>query len=186
MAREQGARDQGAREQGPSDRPPREWLVGGALVEAAEGVLLVQNRRHTGLHDWTPPGGVIDAGEALVDGLTREVVEETGLRVTAWHGPLWEIRVEAPGLGWHLRVEVHRAEAFEGELVLADPDGIVVDACFVAPHEAPERLAGGHPWVVDPLVEWLAAPWSGRRSYSYRVEGDDMATVTVTRAATDE
>ena len=166
----------------PAERAPREWLVGGAVVEAPEGLLLVRNRRHTGQHDWTPPGGVIDAGEELVAGLTREVVEETGLRVTAWRGPLWEIRVEAPGLGWHLRVEVHRAEAFEGELVLADPDGIVVDACFVPAADAPGRLRGGHPWVVDPLVEWLAAPWSDLRSYRYEVEGDDMASVTVTRA----
>lgn len=167
------------------ERRPREWLVGGAVVAAPEGVLLVRNRRHTGLHDWTPPGGVIDAGEALVEGLTREVVEETGLRVTAWHGPLWEIRVEAPGLGWRLRVEVHRADAFEGELVLADPDGIVVDACFVPPDDAPSRLAGSHPWVVDPLVEWLAAPWTDLRTYRYEVDGDDMATVTVTRVPTE-
>ena len=32
------------------------------------------------------------------------------------------------GLGWRLRVEAHRAVAFEGELTLDDPDGIVVDA----------------------------------------------------------
>lgn len=159
-----------------------EWVVGGALVEGDGGVLLVQNRRRHGVLDWTPPGGVIDAGEALVDGLTREVAEETGLRVTAWRGPLWEIRVEAPGLGWRLRVEVHRAEAFEGELVLADPDGIVVDAVFVAPGDAAARLRGGHPWVVDPLVEWLDDPWPDRRSFRYRVEGDDMATVRVTRS----
>ncbi len=166
---------------GRPERTPREWRVGGALVETPQGLLLVQNRRDTGHHDWTPPGGVIDAGEDLVVGLTREVVEETGLRVTSWRGPLWEIRVEAPGLGWLLRVEVHRAEAFEGDLVLADPDGIVVDACFVPAVDAPARLRGAHPWVVDPLVEWLASPWSDLRSYRYLVEGDDMATVVVTR-----
>lgn len=162
-------------------RPLHHWVVGGALVERADGVLLVQNRRRHGVLDWTPPGGVIDAGEALVEGLTREVAEETGLLVTAWRGPLWEIQVEAPGLGWHLRVEVHRAEAYEGDLVLADPDGIVVDAGFVAHADVRDRLHGGHPWVVDPLVEWLAAPWADARSFRYEVEGDDMATVTVTR-----
>ncbi len=38
----------------------RSWVVGGALILSDEGVLLVQNRRRNGSHDWTPPGGVID------------------------------------------------------------------------------------------------------------------------------
>jgi 8-oxo-dGTP diphosphatase len=31
-------------------------------------------------------------------------------------------------MGWHLRVEAHLAVAYEGELRVDDPDGIVVDA----------------------------------------------------------
>ena len=74
----------------------RDWVVGGALILSDEGVLLVQNRRRNGSHDWTPPGGVIDEGETLLEGLTREVQEETGLRVTEWAGPVYEVRCEAP------------------------------------------------------------------------------------------
>ena len=52
----------------------REWLVGGALVEAPTGVLLVRNVRRGGATDWSTPGGVIDAEDAsLLAGLTREV-----------------------------------------------------------------------------------------------------------------
>ena len=112
-------------------RGMRDWVVGGALILSDEGVLLVQNRRRNGSHDWTPPGGVIDEGETLLDGLTREVEEETGLRVTEWAGPVYEVRCEAPDLGWRLRVEAHVAVAYEGELHVDDPDGIVVDARFV-------------------------------------------------------
>jgi 8-oxo-dGTP diphosphatase len=113
----------------------RDWVVGGALILSDEGgatnVLLVQNRRRNGSHDWTPPGGVIDEGESLLEGLTREVEEETGLRVTEWAGPVYEVRCEAPDMGWRLRVEAHVAVAYEGELHVDDPDGIVVDARFV-------------------------------------------------------
>ena len=109
----------------------RDWVVGGALIVSDDGVLLVQNRRRNGSHDWTPPGGVIDEGETLIDGLTREVEEETGLRVTEWAGPVYEVRCEAPDMGWRLRVEAHIAVAYEGELHVDDPDGIVVDARFV-------------------------------------------------------
>ena len=43
----------------------REWLVGGALVEAPTGVLLVRNVRRGGATDWSTPGGVIDDGVYL-------------------------------------------------------------------------------------------------------------------------
>ena len=35
----------------------------------------------------------------MLDGLAREVAEETGLVVTGWDGPLYEIEAEAPGPG---------------------------------------------------------------------------------------
>ena len=70
----------------------REWLVGGALVESDGRLLLVRNQRRGGYEDWSTPGGVIDADDgSLLDGLTREVEEETGLRVTCWEGPLYEV-----------------------------------------------------------------------------------------------
>ena len=159
----------------------RDWVVGGALIVSDEGVLLVQNRRRNGSHDWTPPGGVIDEGESLLDGLTREVEEETGLRVTEWAGPVYEVHCEAPELGWRLRVEAHLAVAYEGELHVDDPDGIVVDARFVDPATCGSMVAGGHPWVCEPLGEWLEERWEDERPFGYRVDGDDMKTVTVTR-----
>ncbi|MDZ7734026.1 MAG: DNA polymerase IV [Acidimicrobiia bacterium] len=121
----------------------RRWLVAGGLVEQGSELLLVRNRRRSGVVDWSPPGGVVDPGESLLEGLTREVEEETGLRVTSWDGPVYEIRAEAPGLGWHLRVEVHRAVVFQGELgPVVDPDGIVDDARWVPVEACDEHLRG--------------------------------------------
>lgn len=157
------------------------WTVGGAVIESPEGLLLVRNRRRNGDHDWTPPGGVIDEGEDLLAGLTREVAEETGLVVTEWAGPLYEITAEAPGLGWTLRVEVHRAVVYEGELVIADPDGIVVEACFVDHVDCGARLDSAHPWVGEPLCAWLAERWDGTRSFDYLVDGADLRSLVVTR-----
>ncbi len=161
----------------------REWLVGGAVVLGDDGLLLVQNRRRGGGHDWSPPGGVIEVhdGEGLVDGLTREVEEETGLRVTAWTGPIWSVTTEAAGLGWRLTAEVHLAVAWEGSIRIDDPDGIVVDARFVDPSSCRPLLEAGHPWVREPLAEWLEHRWEEPRPFGYRVDGDDLRTVTVTR-----
>jgi 8-oxo-dGTP diphosphatase len=162
----------------------RDWVVGGALILSDEGVLLVQNRRRNGSHDWTPPGGVIDEGESLIEGLTREVQEETGLRVTEWAGPVYEVRCEAPDMGWRLRVEAHVAVAYEGELHVDDPDGIVVDARFVDVDTCGSMVAGGQPWVCEPLGEWLAERWhhADTRPYGFHVAGALPDEVVVTRA----
>jgi 8-oxo-dGTP diphosphatase len=160
----------------------REWLVGGGLILGDGGLLLVHNRRRNGNHDWSPPGGVIDEGETLLAGLTREVEEETGVVVREWRGPVYEVEVVAPGLGWHLRVEAHLAVDFAGAVRVDDPDGIVVDAAFVDPMACDDHLAGCHPWVGEPLRAWLDERWDEPRTFRYTIEGDDMARVVVTRS----
>lgn len=159
----------------------KDWLVAGGVIERDGDLLLVRNRRRGGLVDWSTPGGVIDDGETVLAGLTREVQEETGLLVTEWRGPLYEIRAEAPDMGWRLRVEVHLALAYEGCLACDDPDGIVEEACFVGPEVWAAHLAGSHQWVREPLTEWLGERWSGSRGFDYRVAGADPRSVVVTR-----
>lgn len=170
----------------------RDWVVGGAVIEAsafavdapahADSVLLVENVRHDGRSDWTTPGGVIDLGEQLVDGLTREVREETGLHVLEWDGPLYEIWAEAPELGWRLHVEVHRAVAVGGALRIGDdPDGIVVDADWVDPGACAARLCDAHPWVREPLVEWMTERFEVSRSFRYTVRGAAPSELVVER-----
>jgi 8-oxo-dGTP diphosphatase len=159
----------------------REWLVGSALIESEDGLLLVANRRRDGAVDWTPPGGVIDSGESVLDGLTREVEEETGLRVTGWEGPVYRLRAEAVDAGWIMNVEVHRAIAFTGDLTVEDPDGIVVDARFVPADECSAVLATTWQLLHEPLGAWLEERWDGERHYRYRLDGTVRADMVVTR-----
>lgn len=161
----------------------RAWVVAGGLVEGPDGLLLVQNRRRDGSLDWSPPGGVIEVadGESVRAGLTREVEEETGIRVTDWAGPVYEVEAVAEGMGWTMRVEVHRAVAYEGELRIDDPDGIVVDARFVDVGACAGHLADCHPWVREPLGAWLDERWDEGRSYRYRVDGADRHNLSVVR-----
>jgi 8-oxo-dGTP pyrophosphatase MutT (NUDIX family) len=161
----------------------REWVVAGGIVEGPQGLLLVQNRRRNGSVDWTTPGGVIEVadGESVLDGLTREVLEETGIAVSAWEGPMYEVEAVAADMGWHLRVEVHRATAFTGELVVDDLDGIVVDAKWVDVDACEDHLDGCPLWVREPLAAWLGDRTAAPRSYRYRVDGTDRVTMAVVR-----
>ena len=158
--------------------------VAGAVVLRGEDLLLVRNLRRNGSHDWSTPGGVIDAEDASVlDGLAREVAEETGLTVTAWSGPLYEVVATSVDLGWEMRCEVHLVESVDGEVVLEDPDGIVDHAAFVPPHALDDHLAGCFPWVREPLAEWLAERWCAGevRAFRYEVHGGSLDTLTAVR-----
>jgi 8-oxo-dGTP pyrophosphatase MutT (NUDIX family) len=163
----------------------REWLVASGIIEGPDGLLLVQNRRRNGSLDWSTPGGVIEVadGESVLDGLTREVREETGITVTAWEGPVYEVLADAEGMGWRLRVEVHRALDFAGDLVLEDLDEIVVDAQWVDATACGPHLEACPAWVREPLASYLADRWGieDAPSFRYRVEGADRGSMTVTR-----
>lgn len=61
---------------------PAAPMVGvGAIVVDKGRVLLVCRGREPMKGHWTLPGGVLELGESLVDGVKREVAEETGLEV---------------------------------------------------------------------------------------------------------
>ena len=137
-----------------------EWTVASALIERDGHLLLVRNLRQGGSEDWSTPGGVIDPeDQSIIEGLAREVCEETGLRVTAWTGPAYEVIATAHDLGWRMRCEVHHAAAFQGDLAIDDPDGIVVEADFHAPERAIDLLAACPRWVREPISDWITAPW---------------------------
>lgn len=50
-----------------------------AVIFDDAGRALVTQRRDTG--KWEPPGGVLELGESILDGLRREVHEETGFHI---------------------------------------------------------------------------------------------------------
>jgi 8-oxo-dGTP diphosphatase len=60
-------------------QPPRHSVsVAGIITDDHGRALLVQRRDN---HRWEPPGGVLELGETIDDGLRREVREETGLEI---------------------------------------------------------------------------------------------------------
>ena len=54
--------------------------VGGVVIENAR-VLLIRRGTEPLLGQWSIPGGTLELGESLKDGVARELLEETGLHV---------------------------------------------------------------------------------------------------------
>ena len=159
----------------------REWTVAGAVIERSDRLLLVCNRRRNGRTDWSTPGGVIDEGETVLGGLAREVAEETGIEVVGWSAALYEVDVLFGDLDMHMRAVVHAAESWRGEIEIADPDGIVVDADFVDPVRRDQYLASSPAWVSAPLVGWLGSRPAAFEVYRYEVSGSDADSMVVHR-----
>ena len=69
---------------------PERPIVGvGAVIVEAGKVLLVKRRYEPLAGRWSIPGGTLELGETLEDGVAREMQEETGLQIQV--GPVIEV-----------------------------------------------------------------------------------------------
>jgi mutator protein MutT len=69
------------------DYPDRPIVAVGAVIVRDDSVVVVRRAREPLQGAWSIPGGVLELGETLREGVAREVLEETGLTV-AVHGVL--------------------------------------------------------------------------------------------------
>lgn len=69
--------------------PNRPYLGVGAIIFDGDAVLLVERGHEPLMGWWSIPGGILETGETLADGIRREVREETGLEVEP--GAVFEI-----------------------------------------------------------------------------------------------
>ena len=67
--------------EGSREYPERPYLGVGAVIIDGDRVLLVKRGTAPLKGEWSLPGGVLEVGETLREGIVREVLEETGLRI---------------------------------------------------------------------------------------------------------
>ena len=141
--------------------------------------MLVFQGRRSDARFWALPGGIVEDGELVTEGLVREVAEETGLAIEELGRLAYAVRVdwrrpahvrgrEVPG--YLATVWTFEVASWTGELVVDDPDGVVLEAAFLSVQEAVGRL-GRTAW-----LSLAAAYLEGRvEPGSFHVERWDAA-----------
>jgi 8-oxo-dGTP diphosphatase len=171
------------RAKGALKEPQQSSVVVAGLLRQGQQLLLIHQQ---GPYDrapyWSLPGGKVEPGELLSDALVREVREETGLTVLRI-GPLAYImhadillnRRRSPkdprAASRQIIAFVYEVSEWKGTLAPADPDELILEACFfLLPtaitnlHTIPVRTAR------EPILAYLlgeapnGATWLYRRS----------------------
>lgn len=112
---------------------------------------------------YTLPGGVVERGESTLDALVREVMEETGLKITAIEHLAYAVHVEDVKRN-DRAVSFVFLTRYDGLLNPRDPDGFIVEARFF-PVEEVEAIIPIAP-LREPLANYLRERQPGR-FYSY-------------------
>ena len=113
--------------------------VGAVILDENERVLLVKHRPERGgfwQGKWICPGGKLQPGEKIEDGIKREVQEETNLEIRLTRPlPPFDRIVESEGqIEMHVIYIDYLAEKVKGQL---KPDSDVGEACWVSRKDIP-------------------------------------------------
>jgi 8-oxo-dGTP diphosphatase len=145
---------------------PSAPLVGvGAVVVDQERVLLVRRGKEPLRGQWSLPGGMLELGEALTDGVVREVREETGLKVEPVElvELLDRIYRENESVRYHYVIADYLCRVVDGELKAAsDADAVRwVERAEWNSHSALN---------LDPVtVRVIEAGWQRARALSWEI-----------------
>jgi 8-oxo-dGTP diphosphatase len=117
--------------------------VGGVLIENGKA-LLIRRGSEPLLGQWSIPGGTLELGETILEGVARELLEETGIavrvldlievfeRINPYSPP--ESREAAPRPRFHFVIVDYLCEKISGE---AKAGGDAVDIAYAEEDELP-------------------------------------------------
>ncbi|MCL5005800.1 MAG: NUDIX hydrolase [Acidobacteria bacterium] len=110
--------------------------VGGVVIQGSR-VLLVRRGREPHKGEWSIPGGMLELGESLVEGVRREIREETGVHVEPLEilGVFDRIQKKGPRVQYHYVIVDYACRRTGGRL---NSGSDVLDARWVKREELPD------------------------------------------------
>jgi 8-oxo-dGTP diphosphatase len=144
--------------------------IAAVLLRRGDEILLVQQQGpEDPFPSWALPGGVAEPGELLFETLARELREETGLEILKLGRLVYFVQLDDLEAGSQSQAFVFEIDRWEGDLQVADPDGLILDAAFFQAAEAIrslERL----PWraMREPLLAYLQGEAAPGAAWFYR------------------
>ncbi len=134
-----------------SNGTPRHIVAASALVRNDAGeILLVRTHRR----GWEVPGGQVELGETLIDGLKREVYEESGV-----HAEIGRLAVVRSNISSSIVIFCFEARYLEGELRTS---GETPEVRWAPPEQVLSMIE--HPAIRESVRDILA----GARQVIYR------------------
>ncbi len=146
-------------------------LIALAILRQEGRIVLVQQKLAEDLPPgWVIPGGLVEAGELITEGLAREVREEAGVHIKDISHLAYMMQIDRP---------LHRAQTiaycfevaeWSGELRCQDPDAEVLDVQMVPLAEAVSRLQSNGGWscIQTPLIAYLLEEQAKGALWLYR------------------
>jgi len=135
---------------------PKQPIVGvGGIVIQGNQVLLIRRGSEPLKGEWSIPGGMLELGESLTDGVRREILEETGLRVRPLEALTVLDRIEKNGkrVQYHYVIVDYVCRRTGGRL---KSGGDVLDARWVNRVELPRyRITPKAASVIAAAFDWV-------------------------------
>jgi 8-oxo-dGTP diphosphatase len=150
-------------------------LVALGILRREDQVVLVEQQTPQDLKPcWVLPGGLVEAGELVVDALIREVREEAGVYITGDTQLACISQIDRPAHGAQTVVFIFEVQHWHGELGGDDPDAEILSADLAPRAQAIGRLEanGGWPGIQEPLLAYLRGEARMGSLWFYR-EGPD-------------
>lgn len=145
---------------------PRHPIVGvGGVVIRGSCVLLIRRGTEPLKGEWSIPGGMLELGESLTDGVRREVLEETGIRVRPLESIAVLDRVQKNGrrVRYHYVIIDYVCSSAGGRL---RPGSDVLDARWVERKELPRyKITSKAAAVIADAFEWVRTHQRPTRSH---------------------
>ena len=141
------------------------------LLRHEDSLVLVQQQGDGALPPyWVLPGGLVEAGELIVDALVREVQEEAGVQVTTIGRLVCLSQIDRPEYAMQTVAFIFEVAAWHGTLQSGDPDNEVLSVELVPLAEAISRLEvnGGWPGIQEPMLAYLRGETRAGGVWFYR------------------